>query len=144
MAKSNQETNCLWAQGVIDSYIDGELTGVEASRLESHLSACSVCTEELELARRVKSTLRDFPQQHCPDRVVAAALDQVGSKPPSTKLFRPWAWVGHDRRERIMVGVGVIQQHALVERHDQGVIDVIGVGVGDGHGGLLQSRRCFS
>lgn len=93
MAKSDKETNCLWAQGVIDSYIDGELSGVEASRLESHLSACSVCTEELELARRVKSTLRDFPQQHCPDRVVAAALDQVESKAGPTKKYHPWAWV---------------------------------------------------
>ncbi len=93
MAKSDQETTCLWAQGIIDSYIDGELTGVEASRLESHLLECSACTEELALARRVKSTLRTLPQQHCPDRVVAAALDQVESTPPLRKQRHPWAWV---------------------------------------------------
>lgn len=93
MAKSDQETTCLWVQGVIDSYIDKELAGVESSRLESHLAECSACAEELALARRVKSTLRTLPQQHCPDRVVAAALDQVESKAGPTKKYHPWAWV---------------------------------------------------
>lgn len=93
MARSDKENACLWVEENIDAYLDGELAAFEVSRLEAHLSECSTCSQELELARRVQSTLRTFPQQRCPDRVVAAARDQVEGITRSTKLFHPRTWI---------------------------------------------------
>jgi anti-sigma factor RsiW len=88
VVNSDQEKTCLWAQEVIDAYVDGELSAADTFRLESHLSACPVCAEELQLARRVKHTLRILPPQYCPDRVVAAALEEAESERAVTRKPR--------------------------------------------------------
>lgn len=100
MKKPDQDTTCAWAQQLIDAYLDGDLTAAETSRLEAHLSGCFTCSEELALAKRVKQTLKSFPQQHCPDRVIDAALKEIGDKTPVAEQRRPWAW-GSRRYARV-------------------------------------------
>lgn len=90
MRKPDQDTTCAWAQQLIDAYLDGDITAAETSKLEAHLSDCFTCKEELALAKRVKQTLRSLPQQHCPDRVIDATLEEMGDKTPVAERRRPW------------------------------------------------------
>ncbi|MEJ2722502.1 MAG: zf-HC2 domain-containing protein [bacterium] len=39
-------SRCEWARGCIDAYLDGELTGVDVTVMESHLEICGECSEE--------------------------------------------------------------------------------------------------
>ncbi len=90
MARSDEETTCAWARQVIEAYLDGDLTADEAARLESHLSGCQACAEELALAKRLNLALRDLPEQRCPDRIADAVLDRVGKEPRAAR--RPAGW----------------------------------------------------
>ena len=70
MNRSELEIDCSWAQERIEAHLDGELAGVEVSRLEAHSRECPICAGELELAQRVHGGLRLLPLQRCPDPVV--------------------------------------------------------------------------
>jgi anti-sigma factor RsiW len=77
---------------MIDPYLDGEVSGEDASRLESHVLSCPTCAEELAFAKRTQHTLRHLPQQRCPDSVVYAVIDRVGPERPAPQRRRPHIW----------------------------------------------------
>lgn len=77
MTRSEKSTACMWTQERIEAYIDGDLPGEEAARLDEHLQGCTVCSTELALASELRQTLNTLPQQSCPDRVSDAVMDQV-------------------------------------------------------------------
>jgi anti-sigma factor RsiW len=70
-------THCEQIRSRIDEYLDQELDGAEAARLELHAGLCPACAEELALARRVQQGLRSLPALACPEPVRAAVLDRA-------------------------------------------------------------------
>jgi anti-sigma factor (TIGR02949 family) len=81
--RPSDETTCAWMLDMIEPYLDGEVSGEDASRLESHLLTCPACAEELAFAKRTQHTLRHLPQQRCPDSVVNAVVDRIGPERPA-------------------------------------------------------------
>ncbi len=69
---------CEWALERLEANIDGELPSEEVSKLDVHLEACASCAREWELARRIRETLHDLPEKHCPDTVLETVMAQVG------------------------------------------------------------------
>ena len=47
---------------LLSSYIDGEVSDSERSRVESHLSRCEECRQELESLRLTVAALRQLPE----------------------------------------------------------------------------------
>jgi anti-sigma factor (TIGR02949 family) len=114
---SDRETACAWAQEMIEAYVDGELSADKAARLESHLLSCPTCAEELALAKRVKRTLGDLPQQSCPDKIVDAVLARAAIESPAAKRHRvraadvgryTWVWrAAAIAAVVVLVGIGI-------------------------------------
>jgi anti-sigma factor (TIGR02949 family) len=78
---------CEWALERLEAHIDGELPPEEGSKLEAHLETCGSCTREMEHARRVRETLRAFPQKRCPDTVLETVMAQVDRETSRSGLF---------------------------------------------------------
>jgi anti-sigma factor (TIGR02949 family) len=98
MARYDRETTCAWARQVIEAYLDGDLTADEAAKLESHLSGCQSCAEELALAKQVNLALRALPEQRCPDRIRDAVLDRVAKQRSAVRRSVPvWTAGRHPR-----------------------------------------------
>jgi hypothetical protein len=72
-------TRCEWARDSIDAYLDGELTNVDVTVLESHMNECGMCREELASARRVLTELRELPAKRCPDGVTDRLYATIGA-----------------------------------------------------------------
>jgi anti-sigma factor RsiW len=49
------------ASTLLDSYLDGELDPAIAGEIESHLTSCSACSEELQVAQNVRELLKHRP-----------------------------------------------------------------------------------
>ena len=78
---------CSWTQERIETYIDGELTPAEQTRLEAHAATCAACAAELEDARRLVGALRDLPSLTCPDAVSQTLHDRIRQA-----RWRRWGW----------------------------------------------------
>ena len=78
MANFRDDYSCGQAEDVIEAYLDGE-AGEASEALELHLAECPRCAEELALARTIKDALHALPQQRCPERVMAGALEAMES-----------------------------------------------------------------
>lgn len=50
--------DCALSQSHVGAYVDGELSPSLTSQFEAHVAACSVCRAQVELAQRLKCTLR--------------------------------------------------------------------------------------
>lgn len=58
---------------LISPYLDGELQGVELSRLHQHLATCGKCSAELERIQQVRSAVRSLPVLELPPGLVPEA-----------------------------------------------------------------------
>ena len=71
--------DCAWTREKIDLYIDGDVTGNDMDRLQSHLEWCARCREEIALARCVLGEIRDLPVERCPDGIVDEVMMAGGA-----------------------------------------------------------------
>lgn len=62
---------------LISPYLDGELHGVELSRLHQHLAACGKCSAELERIQQVRSAVRSLPVLQLPPGLVPEVDTEV-------------------------------------------------------------------
>jgi anti-sigma factor RsiW len=88
MSRSNHNTNCTWVHGVIESYLDGELTQHERAMFEDHLGQCARCRQELSAAESVLGELHVLPMLKCPDRVTDQVFEHVDSLAQEPKAGR--------------------------------------------------------
>jgi anti-sigma factor RsiW len=102
-AHDEHEDNVL-----LSSYLDGQLTEAERSRVETHLRACALCREEVESLRYMKSVLAAAPRRAMPPELISSIEDAV-SRPSWTRLI-PAAF----RAPRIFVPAGALAALALV------------------------------
>ena len=75
---------CGKADGLIEKYTDGRLSGARAADLERHLAACAACRKRLEAARRVIKVLEEAPPAQAPEGFAQNVMDAVrrGTKAP--------------------------------------------------------------
>lgn len=61
----------------ISAYLDGELTGAEATKLLEHLSKCGRCAVDLAEMQSVRAAVRSLPILDLPDGLVPEADAEV-------------------------------------------------------------------
>jgi anti-sigma factor RsiW len=96
--------SCDLTQRFVPGYMDGELDLVRTIEIETHLKACSACTQELEDQQGVRAVLRrsslvyvapavlrDRIQSSLRVSSVAIEVQDTGIKWPS---LRVWQWAG--------------------------------------------------
>ena len=64
--------NCPEVEGVLDAYVDGELTPAEAAAVRAHLDACPVCRERVAVRSALGRLIRLVPYYAAPDRLRVA------------------------------------------------------------------------
>ncbi len=70
MNRLDHDPFCEEALGLLEPFIDGDLSPSESTRLREHLERCPACAAELELAARIQRELRSLPQLDCPPEVL--------------------------------------------------------------------------
>jgi len=101
--KPEPQIDCAWVEDRIESHVDRELTNEEEKLLEEHLGVCPKCANEMDLAERVRASLRSEPPVVCPDPVIDRILADVSRIQPRKSLtphgsaegFRhsSWKWL---------------------------------------------------
>jgi anti-sigma factor RsiW len=76
---AERNIQCARAHVLLEPYLDGELSAMRLSQLESHLDACADCRVELESARSIQQGLRTLPHRSCPEDVIENVLARVES-----------------------------------------------------------------
>ena len=120
--------NCQKAGDLLSAYIDGELVGRRGRSLETHLTGCVGCREELDTLRsalalleapktmvRAEGLLEEFKTQYLPEAEAAAAGKWSFRLPAMPRL--EWPTMG-----RVMFPMGGIAAAAaalLVAFHGQ-------------------------
>ena len=62
---------------LLSAFIDGELSREEGARVDAHLSGCSLCREEVESLRTMKTVLADAPRRAMPPELISAIEDRA-------------------------------------------------------------------
>jgi hypothetical protein len=74
----------------LSAYIDGELEGAAAERLEKHLAGCEGCRLELVQLRATVAALHDLPEVQAP-RSFALSAERAAGRRPQTRAAAPLA-----------------------------------------------------
>jgi anti-sigma factor RsiW len=81
---------CAEVDTVVQTYVDGELAGVDREAVERHLVGCTACAGRVRLEARFKAAVR----AHLPRPLVPLALklrvDQTLASQPIAPLRWPW------------------------------------------------------
>ncbi|MCP4655870.1 MAG: hypothetical protein GY856_10680 [bacterium] len=81
---------CPATDSLIEAYVDAELETGERRRIEAHLDSCAACSSQLELARRIRSELRELEPQSCPQHVTSAVLAHAEAFPTWRRRLASW------------------------------------------------------
>jgi len=95
---------------LLSTYLDGQLTDVERSRVETHLSSCPLCTEEVAALRYMKSVLAAAPRRAMPTELIS---DIEAAVAPSRWPGRPLAILSSISARRL-IPAGALAALALV------------------------------
>lgn len=118
-------SECARIRGMLDGWLDGDLTQAGRVAVEQHLERCGACAAEASALAAIVAAARDLPREIAPDRdlwpVVASRL--VGGTPGAPRRPRavPGAWL-LAAAAVVLVAVGVVIGTAV------GRGDAVGVG----------------
>ncbi len=79
--------------GILHAYLDGELSAVEAARLDAHLAECTACRARLEEERALIERATQLLGHAAPPERAAPALHQLGRRRRRPRFVVPLAWV---------------------------------------------------
>lgn len=69
--------NCRFDRQVVSLYADGRLTQEQVADVETHISECEECQQELEVIREMGKALNSLPRESAPraliERIIAEA-----------------------------------------------------------------------
>ena len=74
----------------LSAYVDGEVEGAAAQRLEKHLAGCDGCRLELEQLRATVAALHDLPEAQAP-RSFTVSAERAAGRRPQTRAAAPLA-----------------------------------------------------
>lgn len=72
---------CRNIDNLMDAYLDGELSQVQQTQVESHLAECSACREEVDAMRRSIQALTAPKRQFDPPDILSAVKREVADRP---------------------------------------------------------------
>jgi hypothetical protein len=75
-------------QDLLAEYVDGALSGDDLARVESHVSSCQVCREEVALAGRARTALAALPEIPVPLGAARTAVRRARAP----RWWTPGAW----------------------------------------------------
>lgn len=90
----DEPVTCTWCQDHIEAYLDDDLTAPESARLHAHLAGCDVCTADMELAARIRTSLHDMPLPDVPEAVTAGVYNKISAERGKLSIFRHPVWRG--------------------------------------------------
>ena len=74
----------------LSAYVDGEVEGAAAQRLEKHLAGCDGCRLALEQLRATVAALHDLPEVQAP-RSFTVSAERAAGRRPQTRAAAPLA-----------------------------------------------------
>lgn len=72
----------------IQVYVDGGMSDLERSSVESHLASCSACRISLISMRRIDAALRSLEIERTRPEFTSAVMNKLGVVPKSPLIFR--------------------------------------------------------
>lgn len=85
----NQRMECQRIQDLLSEYINGALQAQQTALVETHLSHCDTCRQDLQGLRRAVATLRVLPPLTPPAYFVHAVQARIGEKAPAPQSTLP-------------------------------------------------------
>jgi len=73
----------------LSGYVDGTLATDERAEVDAHLATCATCREEIELATRAVTMLRELPEVPVPFGMTRPVMAEAG-KARTSRARRPW------------------------------------------------------
>jgi anti-sigma factor (TIGR02949 family) len=70
-------SDCVDVLGRLEAWIDGELEASDAAGMKVHISGCSSCREEYQMAEAIRAELRGMPEIEPPQRVLSAVREKA-------------------------------------------------------------------
>ena len=105
-------------QELLADLVDGRLSGEDLARVESHLSTCDRCTEEVALARSAVEALAAMPEEVAPFGVARAALREAAGGPKWWQGRTAWRFAGAAAAAAAVVGAVVFVSLRPVDQAD--------------------------
>jgi putative zinc finger protein len=112
-------------EDLLADYVRGSVSPSELATVEAHLSTCSHCAAEVELARAARASLQGLPEVPAPSNVASQALEAAGR---AGNDGRPrYRWLGAAAAAAVVALAVVTLQHRGPEAsRDAGVAAAIG------------------
>ncbi len=107
---------CTEVRGLIDRYVDGELSLEEDTAIRAHLAACATCPGQVTDRERLGRLIRSAPYYSAPDRLRAAVATH-GRR--SSRLSSVTSWAA---AAALVLGVGatvMMLRTITISRHAQ-------------------------
>jgi anti-sigma factor RsiW len=87
--------NCLEADAIMYSFVDGELSGPDRAAYEAHLDSCDACAHTTRLQSRFKAALRGhLPRPEVPEGLSQRVHLAIEAEPA---VRRQWPWQAYPR-----------------------------------------------
>ena len=67
----------------LEVYLDGDLPDADARAVETHVSSCASCADELAVARRIAAEFAALRDETCPPDLVASAIAAAQRRAPN-------------------------------------------------------------
>lgn len=99
-------------EGLLVSYLLGELTVQQELELERHLEECPECPQELDRARRAHDLLRQLATNEPPTELKGRVLAQVRGEMPARSSGGWWLWASAAAVLLVvaLLGVGILRE----------------------------------
>jgi anti-sigma-K factor RskA len=94
-------------EGLLGSYLLGELSVEEERELERHLEECAGCRRELERVRQTHNLLRELAANEPPAELKEQVLAQVRGETPARSFDGWWFWASAAAALLLLAVLGV-------------------------------------
>src|SRR5262245_10246117 len=85
----NDGMNCEDVQGLLDAYVDGELSARDRAAVGGHVESCESCARDMARIRALSRRVRELGRHPLPDGMPGRIAAMVVS---ATRRHRPAAW----------------------------------------------------
>src|SRR6185503_17683721 len=115
--------NCAQADNVIQSYVDGELAGVDREGVERHFVGCPGCARRARLESRFKAAVRaHLPRPAVPAELTRRVQAALTSQPIAPRRWSMPAWFSYSRMVPAAAAVLVLIGITATVRRSQSVV----------------------